>query len=89
MSAAIASNTDCLYSIASNLLIAIIIRLTPISSQIVKWRRVWVRTPLVASIRTNPISARDAATTILRVYCSCPGASEIIKRSPFKSVIDL
>ena len=47
-----------------------------------RWRRVCVRTPFVASMRTMAISAREAATAMFRVYCSCPGASEIIKRLP-------
>ena len=57
-------------------------------SQIIKWRRVWVRTPFVASTNTIAISARDAATAIFRVYCSCPGASEIIKRLPSNNDIE-
>ena len=63
-------------------------RFTPINEQIVKCRRVCVRTPLVASIKTKAISALDAATTMLRVYCSWPGASAIINRLPFRSVME-
>ena len=70
---------------ASNLLIATNTRWTPIKEQMVRWRKVWVRTPFVASTKTIEISARDAATAILRVYCSCPGASEMIKRRPSRS----
>ena len=39
------------------------------------WRRVWVRTPLRASIRITARSAVEAPVTMLRVYCSCPGVS--------------
>ena len=67
---------------------AIITRETPINEQIVRWRSVCVRTPFIASINTRPISAREAATTIFRVYCSCPGASLIIKRFPSRSDIE-
>ena len=67
---------------------ATITRETPMRLQIIKWRRVCVRTPFVASTKTIAISARDAATAILRVYCSCPGASEIIKRLPSSKDIE-
>ena len=73
---------------ASSLLIATITRLIPINEQIVKWRKVWVRTPFVASTRTKAISAREAATAILRVYCSWPGASEMINRLPSSNDIE-
>ena len=62
--------------------------LTPIRAQIVKCLRVWDLTPLAASTRTSATSALDAATAILRVYCSWPGASAIINRLPFRSDIE-
>ena len=67
---------------------ATITRETPIKEQIVKWRNVCVRTPLIPSTKTSAISAREAATTMLRVYCSWPGASLIINRLPSKRFID-
>ena len=38
-------------------------------------RRVWVSTPLRASMRTMASSALDAPVAMLRVYCSWPGVS--------------
>ena len=42
----------------------------------------------MASTNTSAISARDAATAIFLVYCSCPGASAIIKRRSSRSDIE-
>ena len=38
-------------------------------------RRVWVSTPLRASIRMTATSAVEAPVAMLRVYCSWPGVS--------------
>jgi hypothetical protein len=38
--------------------------------------------PRVASTSRIAMSAVDAATAMLRVYCSCPGASAMIARRP-------
>ena len=38
-----------------------------------QWRRVWVSTPLRASMRITARSAVEAPVTMLRVYCSWPG----------------
>ena len=38
-------------------------------------RRVWVSTPLRASISTTATSAVEAPVAMLRVYCSWPGQS--------------
>ena len=43
-----------------------------------EWRRVCVNTPLRASTKIIAKFAVEAAVTMLRVYCSCPGASAII-----------
>ena len=41
----------------------------------VVWRQVWGSTPLLASMSTTARSAVEAPVAMLRVYCSCPGAS--------------
>ena len=51
----------------------------PSSDTMKLWRRVWVRTPLRASIRMTLRSAVDAPVTMLRVYCSWPGVSATMK----------
>ena len=43
-------------------------------------RRVCSITPLRASTRITATSAVDAPVTMLRVYCTCPGASASWKR---------
>ena len=48
---------------------------TPITWARVRWRRVWGSTPLRASMSTMARSAVEAPVTMLRVYCSWPGAS--------------
>ena len=43
-----------------------------------EWRRVCVNTPRRASINIIAKLAVDAAVTMLRVYCSWPGASAMM-----------
>ena len=50
----------------------------PTSEASLEWRRVCVSTPLRASIRMMARLAVDAAVTMLRVYCSWPGASAMM-----------
>ena len=45
-----------------------------------EWRRVCSMTPLRASTRITATSAVDAPVTMLRVYCTWPGASASWKR---------
>ena len=70
------------------MLITIATLLTPIRAQIVKCLSVCGLTPRAASSRTRATLDLDAATAMLRVYCSWPGASAIINLLPFKSDIE-
>ena len=51
----------------------------PSSEQITAWRRVCIDTPLRASIRMIAASEFEAPVAMLRVYCSCPGVSAMMK----------
>ena len=42
------------------------------------WRRVWVSTPLRASMRIIARLAVEAPVAMLRVYCSWPGVSAMM-----------
>ena len=61
---------------------------TPINEQMVRCLSVCGRIPRDASTNTRAISAREAATAMFLVYCSCPGASAMIRRFPLRSAID-
>ena len=50
----------------------------PMSRTTCEWRRVCVSTPLRASTSTTARFAVEAAVTMLRVYCSWPGASAMM-----------
>ena len=51
----------------------------PVSETIAAWRQVWVRSPLRASTSRIARSAPDAPVAMLRVYCSWPGVSAMMK----------
>ena len=65
---------------ASILLTASTTFLMPTRSQIAAWRRVWRLTPWRASTSRMATSACEAPVAMLRVYCSCPGESMMMKR---------
>jgi hypothetical protein len=44
-----------------------------------EWRLVWVRMPWRASMRMIATLAAEAPVTMLRVYCSWPGVSAMMK----------
>ena len=67
-------------SIRSILLTASTTFLMPTRSQMAAWRRVWRFTPWRASTSRIATSACEAPVAMLRVYCSCPGASMMTKR---------
>ena len=50
------------------------------SAEIAAWRRDWRTSPLRASTSTSARSAVEAPVTMLRVYCSWPGQSAMMKR---------
>ena len=72
------SNTTCPKSTASSLLMATMTVRTPINAHTVRCRCVCCRMPRVASTSRIATSAVDAATAMLRVYCSWPGASAMM-----------
>jgi hypothetical protein len=76
------SKATCLKPTASILLMATMTVRTPISAHTVRCRCVCGRMPRVASTSRIAMSAVEAATAMLRVYCSCPGASAMIARRP-------
>ncbi len=53
---------------------------TPSSEAMKAWRLDWVRTPSRASMSSTASSAVEAPVTMLRVYCSWPGQSAMMKR---------
>jgi len=64
----------------SILFTATTMRGTPSRDAMNAWRRLCVTTPCCASTRTTARSAVEAPVAMLRVYCSWPGASAMMKR---------
>ena len=82
ISPANSSKATCWKPTASILLMATMTVRTPISAQTVRCRWVCGRMPREASTSRIAMSAVEAATAMLRVYCSWPGASAMIARRP-------
>ena len=51
----------------------------PSSEAMKEWRLVWVRIPWAASMRMIARWAVEAPVAMLRVYCSWPGVSAMMK----------
>ncbi len=76
----IASKTSCRKPVRSILFTATTIRRIPSRCAIAACRRVCASTPLRASVRITASCAVDAPVAMLRVYCSWPGVSAMMKR---------
>jgi len=79
-SAASSSNTARFQPTWSILFTATTTRGMASSDATAAWRRVCCEMPRVASTRITDTSAVEDPVTMLRVYCSCPGLSAMMKR---------